>query len=72
MLPNSPFSVGVLCLAVVARMQQTPAEVSAILREFTPQSDDLHDIYLVKAARSLGFKAKFISTTAANLNDCWL
>ncbi|MDX1678538.1 cysteine peptidase family C39 domain-containing protein [Arsukibacterium sp.] len=68
MSQNSPFAVGVQCLAIVARMQQTPAEVSAILREFTPQSDDLNDIYLVKAAKSLGFKARFIQVEPAKLD----
>ncbi|WNO61035.1 type I secretion system permease/ATPase [Rheinheimera sp. MMS21-TC3] len=53
---------------IIPRMQQTPAEVSAILREFTPQSDDLNDIYLVKAAKSLGFKAKFIQIEPTKLD----
>lgn len=69
---NSPFAVGVQCLALVARMQQTPAEVSAILREFTPQSDDLNNIYLVKAARSLGFKAQFLQTDITQLDEALL
>ena len=57
----SPFAVGVQCLAIVARMHQVAVSPSALLREFSPQSTDLQDIYLVKAAKSLGFNAKLLN-----------
>lgn len=56
----SPFAVGVQCLAIAARMLQVAVSPSALLREFSPQSADLSNIYLVNAAKSLGFKARFI------------
>lgn len=65
---DSPFAIGLQCLAIVARMQQTPAEPKALFREFSPQNEALNDIYLVKAAKSLGFKAKFIRTEPAKLD----
>lgn len=53
-------------------MHQIPVSPSALIREFTPQNDDLTDIYLVKAAKSLGFKAKFIHAEPAKLDPLLL
>ncbi|RVU35461.1 type I secretion system permease/ATPase [Rheinheimera riviphila] len=69
---SSPFAVGVKCLAVVARMHQIPVSPNALIREFAPQNDDLTDIYLIKAAKSLGFKAKFIHAEPAKLDPLLL
>lgn len=68
----SPFAVGVQCLAIVARMQQVAVSPSALLRELSPQSDDLSDIYLVKAAKSLDFRAKFIQSEPTSLDPVLL
>ena len=71
---SSNFSSGIQCLSLVARFHQIPAEPSALLREFQfNDADDtnspLADINLVRAAKSLGFKAKFITDTTDKLSE---
>ncbi|MGB6135954.1 MAG: cysteine peptidase family C39 domain-containing protein, partial [Shewanella sp.] len=71
---SSNFSSGIQCLSLVARFHQIPAEPSVLLREFQfNDADDtnspLTDINLVRAAKSLGLKAKLITDTADKLTD---
>lgn len=61
-MSSASFYSAVQCLAVIARVKQVPVDVVALCREFTPPRSELNDIYLLKAARSLGFKAR-LSTT---------
>lgn len=63
------FSSGIQCLTLVARFYQLPAEPQALIREFLPQDSSLLDINLIRAAKSLGFKAKFIQDSANQLNN---
>ena len=71
---SSQFTSGIQCLALIARFHQIPAEPSALIREF--QHNDLHpndkslaDINLIRAAKSLGFKARFIKDSAEKLSE---
>jgi subfamily B ATP-binding cassette protein HlyB/CyaB len=71
---SSHFNSGIQCLALIARFHQIPAEPSALLREFqhndcTENQTLLADINLIRAAKSVGFKAKFIIDTADKLTD---
>ncbi|MGI1999418.1 type I secretion system permease/ATPase [Shewanella frigidimarina] len=71
---SSHFNSGIQCLALIARFHQIPAEPSALLREFqhndcTENKTLLADINLIRAAKSVGFKAKFIIDTADKLTD---
>jgi len=71
---SSHFNSGIQCLSLIAHFHQIPAEPSALLREF--QHNDLHpddkslaDINLIRAAKSLGFKAKFIVGKVEKLSE---
>ncbi|OEG72486.1 hypothetical protein BEL05_05825 [Shewanella colwelliana] len=60
---SNNFSSGIQCLSLVARFHQIPPEPSALLREYQFNDADntnspLADINLVRAAKSLGSKAK--------------
>jgi len=57
---SSHFDSGIQCLSLVARFHQLPAEPSALKREFQHDDESLADINLIRAEKSLGFKAKFI------------
>ncbi|WP_281561677.1 type I secretion system permease/ATPase [Thalassomonas sp. RHCl1] len=65
---SSHFLSGIQCLALVARFQQLPAEPDALFREFQHDDESLTDINLVRAAKSLGFKAKFIQDSSEKLS----
>lgn len=62
------FSSGIQCLSLVARFHQLPANSSDLKREFQHDDESLVDINLIRAAKSLGFKAKFIQDKAGKLN----
>ncbi len=62
------FISGIQCLSLVARFHQMPAEPDALIREFNHQDESLADINLIRAAKSLGFKAKFIQDTPQQLS----
>ncbi|XPF95841.1 ABC transporter transmembrane domain-containing protein [Colwellia sp. RE-S-Sl-9] len=64
---SSYFNSGIQCLSLIARFHQIPAEPSALLREFQHEDESLADINLIRAAKSLGFKAKFIVDTVKDL-----
>jgi len=66
-MPNH-FISGVQCLALIARFHQLPAEASALAREFQHNDSSLSDINLIRAAKSLGFKAKFIKDKPEKLS----
>ncbi|MFT5706466.1 MAG: subfamily B ATP-binding cassette protein HlyB/CyaB [Oceanospirillaceae bacterium] len=65
---SSHFNSGIQCLSLIARFHQIPAEPSALLREFQHNDESLADINLIRAAKSLGFKAKFIVDEADKLS----
>ncbi|WDE02585.1 type I secretion system permease/ATPase [Thalassomonas actiniarum] len=65
----SPFNSGIQCLSLIARFHQLPAEPDALIREFQHDDESLADINLVRAAKSLGFKAKFITDQVDNLSE---
>jgi len=62
------FQSGIQCLSLIARFHQMPAEPEALLREFSHTDTSLSEINLVRAAKSLGFKAKFIVETPNKLS----
>ncbi|WP_435277329.1 type I secretion system permease/ATPase (plasmid) [Psychrobium sp. nBUS_13] len=62
------FQSGIQCLSLIARFHQMPAEPDALLREFSHTDSSLSEINLVRAAKSLGFKAKFIVETPNKLS----
>lgn len=69
---SSHFNSGIQCLSLIARFHQIPAEPSALLREFQYDESNkdkslLADINLIRAAKSIGFKATFIIDTADKL-----
>lgn len=64
---SSYFNSGIQCLSLIARFHQIPAEPSALLREFQHEDESLADINLIRAAKSLSFKAKFIVDTVKDL-----
>ncbi len=71
---SSHFTSAIQCLSLLARFHQIPAEPSALLREFLPDASSenaeaLADINLIRAAKSLGFKAKFIQDKPENLSE---
>jgi subfamily B ATP-binding cassette protein HlyB/CyaB len=71
---SSHFNSGIQCLALIARFHQIPAEPNALIREFKCSNSNigcssLADINLVRAAKSIGFKAKFIIDTVDKLTD---
>lgn len=53
---------------MIARFHQIPAEPNALKREFQHNDESLADINLIRAAKSLGFKAKFIQDKAEKLS----
>jgi len=65
---SNHFNSGVQCLALIARFHQLPAEANALIREFQHKDPSLADINLVRAAKSLGFKAKFIGDKPEKLS----
>jgi len=65
---SSHFDSGIQCLSLIARFHQLPAEPSALKREFQHDDESLADINLVRAAKSLGFKAKFIKDKVEKLS----
>jgi len=70
---SSHFDSGIQCLSLIARFHQIPAEPSALKREFQPDDDSINkaslaDINLIRAAKSLGFKAKFIQDKVEKLS----
>lgn len=65
---SNHFNSGIQCLSLIARFHQIPAEPSALIREFQHDDDTLSDINLIRAAKSLGFKAKFIQDKADELS----
>ena len=65
---SANFSSGIQCLALIARFYQIPTEPSSLIREFQHEDETLTDINLVRAAKSLGFKAKFIVDKVNDLN----
>lgn len=71
---SSHFTSAIQCLSLLARFHQVPAEPSALLREFLPDASSenaeaLADINLIRAAKSLGFKAKFIQDKPEKLSE---
>lgn len=65
---SSHFDSGIQCLSLIARFHQLPAEPSALKREFQHDDESLADINLIRAAKSLGFKAKFIQDKVEKLS----
>ncbi|KGJ88621.1 type I secretion system permease/ATPase [Colwellia psychrerythraea] len=66
---SSHFTSAIQCLSLIARFHQIPAEPSALIREFQHDDESLTDINLIRAAKSLGFKAKFIQDTPEHLSE---
>ena len=70
---SSQFNSGIQCLALISRFHQIPAEPNALIREFQHEDftndKSLADINLIRAAKSLGFKAKFIQDKAEKLSE---
>lgn len=71
---SSHFKSAIKCLSLIARFHQIPAEPDALIREFQHEDDSsdkisFTDINLVRAAKSLGFKAKFIQDTPEHLSE---
>jgi len=66
---SSYFNSGIQCLSLIARFHQIPAEPNALIREFHHQDESLSDVNLIRAAKSLGFKAKFIQDTPQELSS---
>lgn len=66
---SSHFNSAIQCLSLVARFHQIPAEPNALIREFQHNDESLADINLIRAAKSLGFKAKFIQDSAEHLSE---
>jgi subfamily B ATP-binding cassette protein HlyB/CyaB len=66
---SSHFNNAIQCLSLIARFHQIPAEPSALIREFQHDDESLADINLIRAAKSLGFKAKFIQDTPEHLSE---
>ncbi|RHW77522.1 type I secretion system permease/ATPase [Colwellia sp. RSH04] len=71
---SSHFKSAIQCLSLLARFHQIPAEPSALIREFHPDSasenaEKLLHINVVRAAKSLGFKAKFIQDKPEKLSE---
>ncbi len=64
----SHFNSGIQCLSLIARFHQIPADPSALIREFQHNDESLADINLIRAAKSLGFKAKLIQDKADKLS----
>ncbi|TQV85064.1 type I secretion system permease/ATPase [Aliikangiella coralliicola] len=68
MTENIHYQMAISCLCLVARFHQVPAEASALIREFGSDSEQLNDINLLRAAKSLGFKAKLLRTKTNRLH----
>ncbi|MFB2659100.1 type I secretion system permease/ATPase [Shewanella xiamenensis] len=69
---SSHFNSAIQCLTLIARFHQIPAEPSALLREFQYDESNedkslLANINLIRAAKSIGLKAKFITDTTDKL-----
>ncbi|WP_173497199.1 type I secretion system permease/ATPase [Shewanella sp. ISTPL2] len=69
---SNHFNSAIQCLTLIARFHQLPVEPSALLREFQYDESNedkslLANINLIRAAKSIGFKAKFIIDTAEKL-----
>ncbi len=62
------FTSGIQCLSLIARFHQLPANPNDLKREFQHDDESLADINLIRAAKSLGFKAKFIIDKTDKLN----
>ena len=62
------FASAIQCLCLVARFYQLPAESESLIREFQHQDESLDDVNLIRAAKSLSFKAKFVKEISSNLS----
>ena len=65
---SNHFNSSIQCLSLIARFHQIPAEPNALIPEFQHNVELLADINLICAAKSLGFKAKFIQDKADRLS----
>ncbi len=71
---SSHFNSAIQCLSLLARFHQIPAEPNALIREFQPDAssenaEKLLDINIVRAAKSVGFKAKFTQDKPEKLSE---
>tara|TARA_R110002050_G_C8648956_1_gene490040 strand:- start:188 stop:508 length:321 start_codon:yes stop_codon:yes gene_type:complete len=71
---SSHFNSAIQCLSLLARFHQIPAEPNALIREFQPDAssenaEKLLNINIVRAAKSVGFKAKFIQDKPEKLSE---
>lgn len=65
----SHFNTAIQCLSLVTRFHQIPAQPCALIREFQYNDESVAEINLIRAAKSLGFKAKFIKDNAEHLSE---
>lgn len=65
---TTKFSTGMQCLSLVSRFYQLSANFSDLKREFQHDDESLIEINLVRAAKKLGFKAKFIKDQPGKLS----
>lgn len=71
---SSQFISGIHCLSLIARFHHIPADPNSLIREFKCSKDNketpsLANINLIRAARSLSLKAKFINDTPDKLSE---
>ncbi|WP_413735298.1 cysteine peptidase family C39 domain-containing protein [Shewanella sp. BJSY2023SW005] len=71
---SSQFISGIHCLSLIARFHHIPADPNSLIREFkcskaNKETPSLANINLIRAARSLSLKAKFINDTPDKLSE---
>ncbi|MDL2195985.1 type I secretion system permease/ATPase [Shewanella algae] len=71
---SSQFISGIHCLSLIARFHHIPADPNSLIREFkcskaNKETPSLVNINLIRAARSLSLKAKFINDTPDKLSE---
>lgn len=56
--PAAPVDTGLACLAMLAQFYEKPADPAQLAHEYAPGGTAVDEVQLLRAAKSLGFKAK--------------
>ncbi|MFZ1803279.1 MAG: cysteine peptidase family C39 domain-containing protein, partial [Nitrospira sp.] len=66
-LNGSPADSGLICLLILARFHDLPADGAQLRHQFAQSGQVLSDTELLRAATHLGLKAGLVRTTWSNL-----
>ncbi|MCF7513794.1 type I secretion system permease/ATPase [Pseudoalteromonas sp. L23] len=70
--PEARFEQALICLSLIGKFHQKPINTTDLSHEFPLEQRNDHefiDVQIIRAARSVGYKAKFRNVRLENLND---